>query len=123
MATYSTKKAPARKNLSDPKAALQSDVKAGGSKQSNQENFTGTGTKTIRPATSGGAGKRYSDTDREIGTRVQFADNTKGTNSVRNPLNSYRVRVYPAVVNPDPQSRRGVNKAPGRRSPTTAPTI
>jgi hypothetical protein len=120
---YSTQKSPKRANLSDTKAALQSDVKAGGSKQSNQEHFTGTGTKTIRPATSGGAGKRYSDTDREIGTRVQFADNTKGTNSVRNPLNSYRVRVYPAVVNPDPQSRRGVNKAPGRRSPTTAPTI
>jgi hypothetical protein len=124
MATYSTKKAPARKNLSDPKAALQSDVKAGGSKQSNQENFTGTGTKTIRPATSGGAGKRYSDTDREIGTRVQFADNTKGTNSVKNPLNSYRSKVLAAVKNPDSVANRsGVNTAPRRRSPNSGPSV
>jgi hypothetical protein len=116
-----TKKAPARANLTNPKSALQNDAKAS-CKESNQEQFTGRGTKTETPSKSGGAGKRYSDVDREVGTRVQFADNTKGTNSVKNPLNSYRSKVLAAVQNPDSiKDRSGVNTAPGRRSPTTAP--
>jgi hypothetical protein len=117
---YSSQKSPRHANLANPATALQKDAKASG-KESNQERFTGTGSKSVKPSGSGGAGKRYSDTDREIGTRVQFADNQKGSTTVKDALNTYRQRLYPAVKNPDPQSRSGVNKAPGRRSPTTAP--
>jgi hypothetical protein len=118
---YSKNKAPGRANLASPAAALKSDVKASG-KESKQEQFSGTGSKTVKPSTSGGAGKRYSDTDRELGSRVQFADNQKGTSTVKNPLNSYRARLYPPVKNPDAVANRsGVNKAPGRRAPNTGP--
>jgi hypothetical protein len=118
---YSKNKAPGRANLASPAAALKSDVKASG-KESKQEQFSGTGSKTVKPSTSGGAGKRYSDVDRELGSRVQFADNQKGTSTVKNPLNSYRARLYPPVKNADPvQNRSGVNKAPGRRAPNTGP--
>jgi hypothetical protein len=117
---YSTQKSPRRANLANPATALQNDAKASG-KESKQEQFTGRGTRTVKP-TSGGAGKRYSDTDRELGTRLQMADNAKGTNSVKNPLNSYRSKVLAAVKNPDSVANRsGVNKAPGRRAPNTGP--
>jgi hypothetical protein len=120
---YSSAKSPKRGNTTDPKGVLQKDAKPSG-KESNQEQFTGTGSKTVRPSGSGGAGKRYSDTDREVGTRVQMADNQKGTGKLKDPLGSYRQRLYPATKNPDPvQNRSGVNKAPGRRSPTTAPIV
>jgi hypothetical protein len=120
---YSSQKSPKRANLANPATALQNDAKASG-KESKQEQFTGRGTRTVKPSTSGGAGKRYSDVDRELGSRVQFADNQKGTSTVKNPLNSYRARLYPPVKNADPvQNRSGVNKAPGRRSPTTAPIV
>jgi hypothetical protein len=119
---YSKNKAPGRANLASPAAALKSDVKASG-KESKQEQFSGTGSKTVKPSTSGGAGKRYSDTDRELGSRVQFADNQKGTSTVKNALNAYRSLTYPPVINPDPLSgkRSGVNKAAGRRAPNTGP--
>jgi hypothetical protein len=117
---YSSAKSPKRGNTADPKGVLQKDAKASG-KESKQEQFTGRGTRTVKP-TSGGAGKHYRDTDREIGTRVQMADNAKGTNSVKNPLNSYRSKVLAAVKNPDSiKDRSGVNKAPGRRAPNTGP--
>jgi hypothetical protein len=121
LVAYSTKKSAGHADNSNPKGVLQKDAKASG-KQSNQEQFTGRGTKTVRPATSGGAGKRYSDIDRELGTRLQMAPNSKGTADLKDPLGSYRVKLYAPVKNPDPQSRSGVNKAPGRRSPNSGPT-
>jgi hypothetical protein len=118
---YSKTKAPGRANLASPATALKNDIKTGG-KESNQEQFSGNGSKTIKPSGSGGAGKRYSDIDRELGTRMQLADNAKGTNSVKNPLNSYRSKVLAAAQNPDVvKNRSGVNKAPGRRAPNTGP--
>jgi hypothetical protein len=117
---YSSQKSPKRANLANPATALQNDAKASG-KESKQEQFTGRGTRTVKP-TSGGAGKRYSDTDREVGTRVQMADNQKGSATLKNALNTYRVRVYAPVKNPDRVANRsGVNKAPGRRAPNTGP--
>jgi hypothetical protein len=119
---YSKTKAPLRANLSNPKNALQSDIKIAG-KESNQEQFTGRGIKAVT-LTSGGPGKHYRETDREIGTRVQFAENQKGSSTVKDPLNTYRVRIYPAVKNPDPvQNRSGVNTAPRRRSPNSGPSV
>lgn len=124
--SYSSKKAPGRDSVADltnAKSDLNKDVKVSG-KESNQEQFTGTGARSVTPsATSGGAGKRYSEVDREVGTRVQMATNSKGSTTLKDALNTYRSKTYPAVQNPDPvKDRSGVNKAPGRRSQTTAPT-
>lgn len=119
---YGKTKAPTRANLTNPASALRADAKPSG-RESNQEQFTARGSKSVSPAAiSGGAGKRYSEVDREVGTRVQMAQNDKGTSTVKDPLNSYRVRVYAPVKNPDAiQNRSKVNKAPGRRSPNTGP--
>jgi hypothetical protein len=118
---YSKTKAPTRANLSNPASALRADAKPSG-RESNQEQFTARGTKTVKPSGSGGAGKRYSDVDREVGTRVQFADNQKGSATLKDALNTYRQRLYPAVKNADRVANRsGVNKAPGRRAPNTGP--
>jgi len=123
--SYSSKKAPGRQSVADLTNAnsQKSSIKASG-KESNQEQFTGTGSKSVKPAAvSGGAGKRYSEVDREVGTRVQMAQNGKGSGTLKDALNTYRSKTYPAVQNPDGvRNRSGVNKAPGRRSPTTAPT-
>src|SRR6185312_11532306 len=108
---YSSKKAPGRDSLADltnPKSDLQSDAKVSG-KESNQEQFTGKGTRTVAPSTSGGLGKRYTDVTRESGNQVQLAKNEKGTSDLKDPLNAYRSKIYPAVQNPDPiKNRSGV---------------
>lgn len=121
--SYSSKKAPRRDSVPDltnAKADLQQDARPSG-KQSDQEECVGKGTRAVTPS-AGGPGKHYRDVDREIGTRVQIAQNLKGTGTLKDPLGSYRVRVFPPVQNPDGvKNRSGVNKAPGRRSPTTAP--
>jgi hypothetical protein len=123
---YSTPKSPGRDSVAqqtNAKADLQNDAKKSSGKASNQEQFTNRGTRPVQP-TTGGKGMRYMDTDRQIGSRVQFAKNEKGTSDLKNPLNSYRAKIYPAVQNPDPvKDRSGVNKAPGRRAPNTGPAV
>jgi hypothetical protein len=134
MATYSTKKAPARKNLSNPKANID-NAKKQVKKQSVQQQFAPEGARAVKPDSVGSTGKRYTGVTRTLSSQdsmgriaapvMQLAQNDKGTGVVKNARNAYRSLTYPPVINPDPLSgkRSGVNKAPGRRSPTTAPTI
>lgn len=104
---YTDNKAKGRDSLADlnnPKADLQSDARLS-APASNQEQETDRGVKTVNP-----------DSNKfDSGNQVKVGPNTMGTGTLKDPLNSYQNKTYPAVVNPDPVAdRTGNNKAAGR---------
>jgi hypothetical protein len=73
--------------------------------QSNQERFVGVGKKTINLRPSNEPGMKYMSTARETGNQILLRPNTKNTSTLKDPLNSYRQSIMPAVENPDKGNR------------------
>lgn len=91
------------------------DWKQGRTKKSRQEQFTGDGVRTVKPNTQSVDGKRYTDTTRTLPQYLKVGPNTQGTGTLKNPLNAYQRKVFPAVADPDPiKDRTANNKAPKR---------
>lgn len=88
-------------------------------KKANYEQFTGTGKKKMREG-GGEAGVRaeasrplpsigYTETNRYVGEHVKFANNQKGSDTLKDPLNTYQRAVKAAVVNPDGERQKNAN--------------
>lgn len=105
----------------EPRIDPKSDFKSRNQAKSRQEQFTGAGKRKGMDAgddKSGGKGMRYSETDRQIGDYVRIAANTKGTDTLKDPLNAYQRAVKPAVENPDGERQKN---AKGYSVPKAAP--
>lgn len=116
---YADKKAPKRDSLSDmtnPKSDLNSDVKLRGN-ASKQEQSTGRGAKREAVTSKNAERTGYTGADRVVGNLAKIGPNTKGTDTLKDPLNAYRSKTMPAVENTDPKpNRTNSTKAPGRNT-------
>lgn len=93
-----------------------SDKPSLGPLQSNQERATGDGARTVAVTTSDVDGVGYTSTQRKLGNQVMVGPNTKGTGTLKDPLNSYASTFYPAASNPSGQDLAGNRKAAGRNT-------
>lgn len=106
-------------SLADANNTDTTDKEPLGPMASNQEQSTGTGVRTVSIDTSGSSAIGYTSTQRKLSNQLQMGPNGKGTATLKDPLNSYASKVYPAVANPSarqPDSEGGqyANKAAGR---------
>lgn len=109
---YDSNKAPGR----DADQTDTTDFNAPSKTASNQERMTGTGARRQMVSTGNEDAPTFKGKQRVVGNQVKMSANPYGSDTLKNPLNTYKRRDYPAVSNPDPvKNRTGNNKAPGRK--------
>ncbi len=111
MASFDSPKAAGRKADQTNTTEFRRPAKTA----SNQQKFTPPGVKKVSQGISKEHASTFAGKQVNMGNQVRFSPNPFGTDNLKDPLNSYRKTVKPAVANPGPSGDLSRSrKAPGR---------